>query len=234
MDLDSGIRKCTCVFPVQPERRIALTLTFRKLLDLFRRRKSRSKAVCGSLRAVGACGRVGCGGASNGKRAATNPYIIDVRCAGCGAGCGGAAGRDAHVYEEIPAQEPGKPEGGAANTTSQMEPGNENPALETSSASALCDDGAASPTQANKTDTKELPERNSPNTKKPKHSNVKGSAHQNNANERDQSDTDKRISAKLKQYSVHPLTDGTDTREEICLEVQSFLPDKRQESEYKK
>ena len=61
-----------------------------------------------------------------------------------------------------------------------------------------------------------------------KHSNKSNSsASQSKSRKSNGHDSDKRINAKMKQYDLHTGTrDQPSSKEEICLEVQSFLPDK--------
>ena len=61
-----------------------------------------------------------------------------------------------------------------------------------------------------------------------KHSNKSNSsASQSKSRKSNGHDSDKRINAKMKQYDLHTSThDQPSSKEEICLEVQSFLPDK--------
>ena len=60
-----------------------------------------------------------------------------------------------------------------------------------------------------------------------KHSNKSNSASQSKSRKSNGHDSDKRINAKMKEYDLHTGThDRPSNKEEICLEVQSFLPDK--------
>ena len=64
---------------------------------------------------------------------------------------------------------------------------------------------------------------------------INSSASQSKSRKSNGHDSDKRINAKMKQYDLHTGTrDQPSNKEEICLEVQSFLPDKGHDSNVNK